>query len=124
MTTIRVSSIGLVIILALATTAKGKEDPSRVYVVNTGSDSVSLVDLETMKEVDRFDVGSEPYGVVVTPEGDRVAVGIEGEARIKPCVETARIYPLSASNAAPTSVRSLPFCDSIGRLPIRWCTRP
>ena len=51
-------------------------------VVNTGSDSVSVVDLERMREVSRHTVGNKPYGVAVSRDGKRVAVGVEGEERV------------------------------------------
>jgi YVTN family beta-propeller protein len=57
--------------------------PEQVFVVNTGDDSVSLVDLATLREVKRFDVGKSPYGVVVTGDGKTVAVGVEGEGKVK-----------------------------------------
>jgi len=57
--------------------------PKRVFVVNTGDESVSLVDLEAMKEVQRLNVGASPYGVAVSPDGKRVAVGVEGEGKVK-----------------------------------------
>lgn len=37
---------------------------SRVYVPNRSSNSVSVIDTETLKEVDRFEVGSKPQHVV------------------------------------------------------------
>jgi YVTN family beta-propeller protein len=36
--------------------------PKQVFVVNTGEGTVSLVDLTTMKEVEKYKVGSRPYG--------------------------------------------------------------
>lgn len=57
--------------------------PRRVFVVNTGGESVSVVDLEKMKEVRRFKVGSSPYGVAVSPDGTKVAIGVEGEGKVK-----------------------------------------
>ena len=57
--------------------------PDQVLVVNTGDDSVSLVDLATLREVKRFEVGRSPYGVAVTRDGKTVAVGVEGEGKVK-----------------------------------------
>ena len=37
---------------------------SRVYVPNRSSNSISVIDTETLKEVDRFEVGSKPQHVV------------------------------------------------------------
>jgi DNA-binding beta-propeller fold protein YncE len=61
---------------------KGKA-PTRAYVVNTGDASVSLVDLEKMKEVKRYKVGPRPYGIAVSPDGKTVAVGVEDEEKVK-----------------------------------------
>jgi YVTN family beta-propeller protein len=44
------------------------------YVVNTGSDSVSLIDTDTQKVVATIPVGQFPYGVAVTSDGSRVYV--------------------------------------------------
>lgn len=57
--------------------------PRQVFVVNTQDASVSLVDLPTMKEVRRIPVGSRPYGVVVSRDGRRLAVGVEDEEKVK-----------------------------------------
>jgi YVTN family beta-propeller protein len=68
--------------LVLALSARAAA-PEHVFVVNTGDDSVSLVDLATLREVKRFDVGQSPYGVAVTRDGRTVAVGVEGEGKVK-----------------------------------------
>ena len=74
-------------LLSLANSMGGTAslDPSspQVLVVNTQDDSVSRVDLETMKEIQRFPVGPQPYGIAVSPDGKTVAVGVEGEWKIK-----------------------------------------
>ena len=57
--------------------------PKRVFVVNTGDASVSLVDLTTMKEVSRHQVGPRPYGIAVMRDGKSVAVGVEDEECVK-----------------------------------------
>lgn len=57
--------------------------PRHVYVVNTGDGSVSLVDLATMKELKRYQVGERPYGIAVTQDSKTVAVGVEGEEKVK-----------------------------------------
>lgn len=83
---IRIASC--VIILAFAVSLEARNLPSdsaprQVFVVNTQDASVSLVDLETMKEIKRFTVGPRPYGVVVTKDGKTVAVGVEDEEKVK-----------------------------------------
>jgi YVTN family beta-propeller protein len=59
------------------------ETPRQVFVVNTQDASVSLVDIATMTEVRRISVGPRPYGVVVSRDGRRLAVGVEDEERVK-----------------------------------------
>jgi len=57
--------------------------PKQVFVVNNGDASVSLVDLDDMKEVKRWKVGPRPYGIVVSQDGKTVAVGVEDEEKVK-----------------------------------------
>jgi len=57
--------------------------PAKVFVVNTGDGSVSLVDLKAMKEIERYKVGPRPYGIAVSADGKSVAVGIEDEECVK-----------------------------------------
>jgi YVTN family beta-propeller protein len=63
--------------------ADEKQTPKQVFVVNTQDASVSLVDLATMKEVKRYEVGKRPYGIAVTGDGKAVAVGVEDEECVK-----------------------------------------
>jgi DNA-binding beta-propeller fold protein YncE len=63
--------------------AAGEQAPREVLVVNTQSASVSRVDLTRMKEVGRFPVGEQPYGIAVTRDGKTVAIGVEGEEKVK-----------------------------------------
>jgi YVTN family beta-propeller protein len=67
---------------ALAPAQTGKS-PSHVFVVNTQDASVSLVELSSMKEVRRIAVGPRPYGVTVSRDGRRVAVGVEDEGKVR-----------------------------------------
>jgi YVTN family beta-propeller protein len=60
-----------------------KHLPRLVFVVNTQGDSVSLVDLEIMKEIKQFSVGKSPYGVATSSDGKIVAVGVEEEGKVK-----------------------------------------
>ena len=57
--------------------------PKQVLVVNTAGDSVSLVDLSTMKESKRHAVGRRPYGIAISKDGKTVAVGVEDEECVK-----------------------------------------
>jgi len=78
-----------VLIAALLTTALSdnahsqSKTPSRVFVVNTGDGTVSLVDIPSMKEVERHKVGPRPYGIAVSQDGKKVAVGVEDEECVK-----------------------------------------
>lgn len=55
----------------------------KVFVVNTGEGTVSLVDLVQMKEVKRFEVGNDPYGIALSKDGKTVIIGVEGEQKLK-----------------------------------------
>ncbi len=57
--------------------------PKRVLVVNTQDSSVSLIDIAGKKEIQRFKVGAKPYGIAVSQDGNTVAVGVEGEMKMK-----------------------------------------
>lgn len=57
--------------------------PTNVLVVNTQDASISLVDLQTMKETKRIAVGPRPYGIAVTQDGRTIAVGVEDEEKVK-----------------------------------------
>lgn len=59
------------------------KSPSQVLVVNTQDGSISLVDLDTQREVKRLPVGQRPYGIAVNREGNLVAVGVEDEEQVK-----------------------------------------
>lgn len=59
------------------------QTPQKVFVVNTQDSSVSLVDISVKKEISRFKVGAKPYGIAVTEDQKTVAVGVEGEMKIK-----------------------------------------
>ena len=83
----RIGLVGWVlagIMLAPHAAAASEERPPReVLVVNTQDGSVSRVDLTAMKEVGRFPVGERPYGIAVTRDGKTVAVGVEGEEKVR-----------------------------------------
>ncbi len=72
-------------LMAISTTTAIAQEtsPRQVFVVNTQDASVSLVDLESMKELKRFPVGPRPYGIAVTRDGKAVAVGVEDEEKVK-----------------------------------------
>jgi DNA-binding beta-propeller fold protein YncE len=58
-------------------------EPHSVLVVNTQGASVSRVDLDTMQEVKRYEVGPRPYGIAVSKDQKTVAVGVEDEEQVK-----------------------------------------
>ena len=49
-------------------------DGSRLYVVNAGSDDLSVVDLVTSQGLAHIDVGANPQGIAITPDGSRLFV--------------------------------------------------
>lgn len=55
----------------------------KVYVVNTASGSVSLVDLSAKREIASYPVGNYPYGIALNAKGTVAVVGIEGEAALR-----------------------------------------
>ncbi len=61
----------------------GGGSPSQVLVVNTQDGSVSQLDIATMTEINRFNVGPRPYGIAVSQDGKTVAVGVEDEEKVK-----------------------------------------
>ncbi len=73
----------LLTIFLLSLPSYAQESSRQVFVVNTQDASVSLVDLATMKEVRRIPVGPRPYGVVVSTDGQVLAVGVEDEEKVK-----------------------------------------
>jgi YVTN family beta-propeller protein len=86
----RLKIFGGLIVLAIvasvsveAQEVRAELPPRQVFVVNTQDASVSLVDIASMKELRRIPVGPRPYGVVVSRDGRRLAVGVEDEERVK-----------------------------------------
>src|SRR4051812_34890322 len=77
----------LLLILAINSARTGEKGtaraPKQVFVVNTGDGTVSLVDLGSMKEIEKYKVGPRPYGIAVSQDGKTVAVGIEDEEMVK-----------------------------------------
>src|SRR5437660_10318392 len=65
--------------------ARGQDtdSPKRVFAVNTGEGTVSLVDIPAAKEIERWKVGPRPYGIAVSQDGKTVAVGVEDEEKVK-----------------------------------------
>jgi YVTN family beta-propeller protein len=59
-----------------------------VYVTNTGSKQVSLIDTATNKMVSAIDVGNGPVGVAVTPDGKHAYIANAGSGTVS-VIETA-----------------------------------
>lgn len=83
-TPVLVFGLSLVLAPAYAVSAADTTGaPKQVFVVNTQDASVSLVDLATMKELNRHKVGDRPYGIAVSQDGETVAIGVEDEECVK-----------------------------------------
>src|SRR5437762_9783100 len=67
----------------LLPSTRAADSPSQVFVVNTGDGTISLVDLTKMVVVSKHAVGQRPYGIAVTRDGQKVAVGVEDEECVK-----------------------------------------
>ena len=75
--------LSLFLLLIVSHQTGAAESPLIALVVNTGDDTVSVVDLTAAKEIARHAVGKDPYGIAVSPDGKTVAVGVEGEGKVK-----------------------------------------
>jgi YVTN family beta-propeller protein len=49
-------------------------DGTRLYVTNSGSSTVSVIDTTLNKEISRITVGSQPSGIAVSPDGNKLYV--------------------------------------------------
>jgi DNA-binding beta-propeller fold protein YncE len=76
-------SVTIALLAAIPVSAQSVGSPSRVFVVNTKDASVSLLDINSMKELKRLPVGPRPYGIAVSNDGKTVAVGVEDEEKVK-----------------------------------------
>ncbi|MHB8102522.1 MAG: YVTN family beta-propeller repeat protein [Methanosarcina sp.] len=56
--------------------------PAYAYITNTGSNNVSVIDTATNKVIDNVDVGTNPSGVAVTPNGTKVYVTNKGSKKV------------------------------------------
>lgn len=73
-------------------------DGQTIYVVNTGSGSVSVVDASTDCVIGTFAVGHRPYGIATTPDGGHAYVANGGDGTVSvielplgPIVGTIRV---------------------------------
>ena len=92
-----------------APAAAGERSPGAVLVVNTQDASVSRVDLASMKEVGRFPVGERPYGIAVSRDGKTVAVGVEGEQKVKFDLKIGRLNPESKLSGQQARLNNLGY---------------
>lgn len=53
-------------------------DGSRVYVTNSGSGNVGVIDTASNLFVTAIPVGTSPWGIAVSPDGDRIYVALQG----------------------------------------------
>jgi len=82
-------------VMATATPKLSATTPlAKIFVVNTADSSISLVDLNTMKEVRRIPVGVRPYFVALSGDGKTLAVTVEGEDKIR-FFDTRNFQPIS-----------------------------
>jgi YVTN family beta-propeller protein len=79
-------------LIACAAVVSAQHAPNRVFVVNTGDGTVSLIDLQSLQEIRKIDVGPRPYGVALSRDGKILAVGVEDEEKVK-FLETSGFQP-------------------------------
>src|SRR5262245_39383593 len=65
----------LCLTLAAILTAPALANPQLAIVLNSDEASLSVVDRQTMKEVDRRPTGREPHHLILTPDGKELVIG-------------------------------------------------
>jgi YVTN family beta-propeller protein len=70
---------GLVEVDAFPTAVAVSPTDGQVYVVNTGADSVSIIDADTRIAAVTIAVGRAPYGIALTPDGRTAYVANAGD---------------------------------------------
>jgi YVTN family beta-propeller protein len=73
----------------------------KLYVANTGGDSITVINLATRKVVSEIPVGPVPHGLGVSPDGRRLYVSVEGTGEVV-VIDTANDHRLAR---IPTSGR-------------------
>ena len=70
---------------------------SKLFVVNTSTDSISVIDTQTLKEIKRLEAGRSPWAIAMAPDGNRLLVTNAlprfGEFRTTPLSEITEIDP-------------------------------
>src|SRR5438128_1438715 len=57
--------------------------PAKLYVANTGGDSLSVIDVEERKVVREIRVGSHPHGLAASLDGRRLYCTVESDQSLK-----------------------------------------
>jgi YVTN family beta-propeller protein len=65
----------LFVVMGIVSSTPTLATPQLVIVLNSDEASVSIVDRQTMKEVDRRPVGREPHHFMLTPDGKELVLG-------------------------------------------------
>lgn len=73
-------------------------DDSRVYVTNSGSSTVSVIDTALNKEISRITVGSQPNGIAVSPDGKKLYVTLRYS-------DSLAVVDLATPTAAPALIK-------------------
>jgi YVTN family beta-propeller protein len=97
-------------------------DGSKVYVVNEGSGSVSVIDTAT-NTVTTIPVGQSPKGVAVTPDGSKVYVVNEGSSSVS-VIDTATNTVIPTGTSLTGLDRPVSFGAFIGPGPPRFIGTP
>ena len=77
-------------------------DGSRAYVANSGSGSISVIDVMSRTEIARLSGGTNPAGVAVTPDGSSVLIADYGR--------WSMLFLNPADLSAPVGEQSLSSC--------------
>src|SRR5262245_10493972 len=77
-------------LLAILPSARvGRTEPSgasadrKLYVANTGGDSLSVIDLDKRKVAREIKIGQHPHGLAASPDGRWIYVTVESEKTVK-----------------------------------------
>jgi len=93
----------------------GKSRPSCAFIANNGSTTVSVIDLQTRTVTAAIETGQAPYGIAVSPDGDRAYVTTELDGVFVIDVATNRvtsIIPVRAATVATSPDGSLVYTVS------------
>jgi len=89
-------------------------DGNRVYVVNSGDDSVSVIDAETGTAALTIAVGHAPYGIALTPNGRNAYVAnAVGNSVSVIDTQTQTVTATIAVGAKPYGIAVSPECDDV-----------